>query len=759
MRNRVRVPMNLMRFPRQSTVAALALLAAFSPLGVLLPATASAQSVLSEYPIPTSNTQPNDIATGSDGALWFTESNSGNIGRITTTGSITEFPLPNSATRTQFISNGPDGAMWFNEWNNNSIGRITTSGAVTDYQIPTLNAAPGGVTAGPDGAMWFTEQSGNKIGRISTTGGITEYPVPTSNAYPDMIAAGPDGALWFTEGGYQTVGKIGRISTTGGITEYPVLTGNSTEGIAAGPDGALWFTESVNNQVGRITASGQVSEYSIPSSGSYPLGITAGQDGNLWFTEAFTNKIGSITPTGVITEYPVGNYPYGLTVGPDGAIWFAEDEANKIGRFGSTQVPSFPTNLAATSPAQYPSLSWNASSGATSYNIYRNGTNVGSTTNTTYADNTAPEGTDTYYVTAVNTSGESGHSNTVSVLVDRTAPTITYSVSPSPNVSGWNHSPVTVTYTCTDNSGGSGIASCSTPQSESTDGSYTLSGSAVDNAGNSSSVSVTVNLDQTAPTLGTPAWTNNPMTTTQSTTVTVPVTDNLSGVAKGEYYLGTTDPGQGNGTAMTLSSGNLSASFSNQTPGIYTINFRAEDTAGNWSPITTDYLVVYDTTKTSADGHSGDIEPVYGTDVLPGLLQTGQHDKEHFAFTVKYKNGTLDSASKVHFDYKTGTHCINPNQATNCHDTTLDATSIAWMVINGTNNAQATVQGTATLTIDGVTTTNPFRIITTDGSLLNPQTTDQFELDIYAPNANPNTAQPIYHISDPLAKGNVVVKA
>ena len=249
------------------------------------------------------------------------------------------------------------------------------------------------------------------------------------------------------------------------------------------------------------------------------------------------------------------------------------------------------------------------------------------------------------------------------------------------------------------------------------------------------------------------------MTASQSTTVTVPVSDNFSGVAKGEYYLGSTDPGQDNGTAMIFSNGNLTTSFSNQTPGIYTINFRAEDNAGNWSPITTDYLVVYDTTKTSADGHSGDIEPIYGTDVLPGLIQTGQKDKEHFAFTVKYKNGQLDSSSTVHFDYKTGSSCNNPNKATNCHETTLDDLSITWMVINGTNNSVATIQGTATLTIDGTTTTNPFRVITIDGLLLNPQTTDHFELDIYAPNANPNTAQPIYHLSNPLAKGNVVVKA
>jgi hypothetical protein len=263
--------------------------------------------------------------------------------------------------------------------------------------------------------------------------------------------------------------------------------------------------------------------------------------------------------------------------------------------------------------------------------------------------------------------------------------------------------------------------------------------------------------DTTPPVLGMPSWTNNPMTTTQTTTVTVPVSDTQSGVAGGEYYLGTTDPGQGNGNQMTLSGGNLSASFSGLAAGIYTINFRAEDNAGNWSPVTTDYLVVYSASQSSADGHSNKILPVYGTDVLAGLIQANQTDAARFAFTAKYLNGVLSNSSTVHFDYSTGAHCSNPNKPTNCHSTTLDATSIAWMVVSGTNNAQATIQGTATLTIDGTTTTNPFRVIATDGSLLTPASVDQFELEIYAPGADPNSAQPIYFLNEPLGNGNVVV--
>ncbi|MBS1196476.1 MAG: depolymerase family esterase [Proteobacteria bacterium] len=63
-----------------------------------------------------------------------------------------------------------------------------------------------------------------------------------------------------------------------------------------------------------------------------------------------------------------------------------------------------PSGLAATPAAKSVQLSWTAVSGATKYNIYRNGTGVGSATTTSYADN-GPLTTSTTYeycATAVN---------------------------------------------------------------------------------------------------------------------------------------------------------------------------------------------------------------------------------------------------------------------------------------------------------------------------------------------------------------------
>ena len=143
----------------------------------------------------------------------FAEQDGNKIGRITTSGSITEYPIPTSKSSPESIATGPDGALWFTEIGANKIGRITTGGAVTEFPIPSPNVDPGGIAAGPDGALWFTEILNATIGRITTTGRITEFAISASSSSPYQLAAGADGALWFTDFGTNSIGRI----TTGNV--------------------------------------------------------------------------------------------------------------------------------------------------------------------------------------------------------------------------------------------------------------------------------------------------------------------------------------------------------------------------------------------------------------------------------------------------------------------------------------------------------------------------------------------------------------
>lgn len=299
-----------------------------------------AQVTITEYPVPTNNSEPEAITKGPDGNLWFVEVAGSSIARITAGGVITEFPTPTPNSTPLGITNGPDGNLWFTESNGLAVGKITTSGAITEFPVPTVPGGLHDIATGPDGNLWATDYFGQQIWRVSTTGSTTSFPLP-SGGYPFGITAGPDGNLWFTE---LFGGRIGRITTSGTITEFSLANVGPYE-IVMGPDENLWFTEFGGNQIGRITTSGAVTEFPIPTAGNtlctsgFPLGtcpegITVGADGNLWFVEAQGN-VGKITTTGSINEYPIptaGSSPAGIAAGPDGSLWFTESAGNKIGR-------------------------------------------------------------------------------------------------------------------------------------------------------------------------------------------------------------------------------------------------------------------------------------------------------------------------------------------------------------------------------------------------------------------------------------------
>ena len=124
---------------------------------------------------------------------------------------------------------------------------------------------------------------------------------------------------------------------------------------------------------------------------------------------------------------------------------------------------------------------------------------------------------------AVEVRGKRGHSLTIEIVEsgvsDTTPPVITAAASPSPNANGWNNSDVTVTFTCSD--AGSGIATCPSPVIVTAEGAnQTISGTAVDKAGNQATATVHVSLDKTAPIVAVAAspaanangWNNGPVT-------------------------------------------------------------------------------------------------------------------------------------------------------------------------------------------------------------------------------------------------------
>ena len=338
----------------------------------LLATPAHAVTVSEFPPLPNDSSLPGGLATGADGAVWFTELNSyafsgrvARIGRLTPSGSLTEYSLPGSGDAPTAIARGEDGNLWFTNSGSDTIGRIDAQGAIHEFGGLVAGAAPRDITGGPDGALWFTEggyNAANRIGRIDTAGNVTEYCIrgcagPSApggdGLEPGGIVSGPDGRLWFTEANpaaseadpYGDAGRgyVAAATPDGKVQEYPVPTPDAQPtDIAVGADGALWFTERAAGKIGRITTAGAIEEFVIPrpsdaswiTQSSWPTAIARGPDGAVWFVENHANRIGRIDTVGRLAHWPIplaDSNPGGIALGPDGRLYFSETSGNRIG--------------------------------------------------------------------------------------------------------------------------------------------------------------------------------------------------------------------------------------------------------------------------------------------------------------------------------------------------------------------------------------------------------------------------------------------
>lgn len=209
----------------------------------------------------------------------------------------------------------------------------------------------------------------------------------------------------------------------------------------------------------------------------------------------------------------------------------------------------------------------------------------------------------TYY--AKDNANNSETSHPLIIKIDKTAPTITATVSPAANANGWHNSDVTVTFTCIDTV--SGIASCSGPITVTTEGaSQIITGTAVDNAGNTATTSVTLNIDKTAPSLSVSAspgllWPPNhkmvKVTPTVSASDANPgTTVELVSVTSSEPDNGLGDGDTGNDIVINAD-GTISLRAERSGAGsgrVYTMTYLAVDVAGNTSTASATVTVPHD---------------------------------------------------------------------------------------------------------------------------------------------------------------------
>lgn len=346
----------------------------------------------------------------------------------------------------------------------------SASSGATSYNVKrsTTNGGPYTTVASPTGASYTNTgltngttyyyvvtavnssgESGNsvQVSAVPNSGGTAASP-------PTGLTATPGNAqvsLSWTASSGATSYNVKRSTTNGGpysTVASPTGTSYTNTGLTNGT--TYYYIVTAVNSAGESGNSSQVSATPTNGAPAVPSGVSA-SPGNTQITLTWSASAGATSYN--VKRATVNGGPYSTVASPTGtsytntgltngttyyyvvsAVSGANESANssQVSATPTTGAPPVPTGLSAMPGNAQVSLSWTASSGATSYNIKRSTisggpfSTVGSSSGTTFNNTSLANGTTYYYVvTAVNSSAESGNSSQVSATPSSNPPSAT----------------------------------------------------------------------------------------------------------------------------------------------------------------------------------------------------------------------------------------------------------------------------------------------------------------------------------------------
>jgi streptogramin lyase len=314
-----------------SMVAVVATCLAWGQVAVAATRPACTAGCVTRTALPRKHPQPFGITKGPLGSEWFSMNRA--IGRIDPRGHVVVYDIPGmtgdpGGGNIGWLTRGPGGAIWFSERDSGGIGRITADGSVTQYPLPAPSSTQG-IVIGDHGQVYFTDQAAGAVGVLDpATGNVHEFAVPSGGS-PVGLAMDANGDLWFTE---PSGSAIGRMTPEGRFAIYPVPSGTLPFRIAAGPDGAMWFSELFGNAVGRITTDGTMSTFPLQGE---PLGITFGTDGLLYVALFGAHELVQMDLHGqVLGRWALDGAAsaYQVAAGRSGDVWVTDNKGDNVYR-------------------------------------------------------------------------------------------------------------------------------------------------------------------------------------------------------------------------------------------------------------------------------------------------------------------------------------------------------------------------------------------------------------------------------------------
>lgn len=320
---------------------------------------AGAAPAIRDHPLPTPNAGLGDYYwdTGIvnwDGALWFAQRNTGTLGRIDTSGTITQHPLADGLDEegagAQSLSVGADGLWVLADRGDHAILR-RADGQRAAVKVPSFTGASS-ILAEPSatGGVWLGDFMGEGVFR-ATSAELRRIAVEFER--PGVMAKGSDGAVWLAD---DDGGALQRLTEAGDVRAFPLpgpcrpsLGCNlpRVTSMVSGPDGNTWYTRSglrtitsgtyegfsrSTAHVGRMATNGRAKEWALPNPKLSPDAMVVGPDKALWFATA--DGLGRVTTGGRLRlmDLPGGRTANSIAFGPDRALWFTDDKLNRISR-------------------------------------------------------------------------------------------------------------------------------------------------------------------------------------------------------------------------------------------------------------------------------------------------------------------------------------------------------------------------------------------------------------------------------------------
>jgi virginiamycin B lyase len=275
---------------------------------------------ITEYKLPTPDSQPHTLVVAPDGRVWVTLTMKQMVVMLDpATGKITEIPGVSGHT--------PDvdynGVIWFS-------GGVT---GASKYD-PRTGKAERFILPVPEGVNAFSASAGEDKNKTSKKG--------TSCSTYD-VAVDQKGDAWFTTNKCGYIAKVD--GKTGKVTTYKVPNEGAMKGLAASPEG-IWYSAYGAHKLGRLNPeTGEVKLYTAPSPYSSPYGVYVDRySGNVWYADFFGSRITRLDPkTEKFTEFTLPtSAEQARFMGQDaqGRIWYADWKGGKVGMLDPGDQPA-----------------------------------------------------------------------------------------------------------------------------------------------------------------------------------------------------------------------------------------------------------------------------------------------------------------------------------------------------------------------------------------------------------------------------------